>query len=250
MIAHNMGRSTALETSKHMDRGALFLDTFFKPDLIVRYLPDILKGMVVTIEIALLVVVTGIALGLALALRAQPALAASQPADHRVRRRRPRAAAARRRAHRLFRPAQCRHRACRALRCCGSCCRCCSPPSPRRSSGPASCRCARASGRRRARPGSPTRRRSFHVVLPQAVRLTVPPLTNRTIAITKNTALGTVIGVPEILNQATTAESFSLQRDAADDGGDRLSRAVHAGGDASGATSRRGSPGGAPRWTR
>jgi polar amino acid transport system permease protein len=47
-------------------------------------------------------------------------------------------------------------------------------------------------------------------VLPQAVRLTVPPLTNRTIAITKNTALGTVIGVPEILNQATTAESFSL----------------------------------------
>ena len=48
-----------------------------------------------------------------------------------------------------------------------------------------------------------------YVVLPQAVRLTVPPLTNRTIAITKNTALGTVIGVPEILNQATTAESFS-----------------------------------------
>jgi polar amino acid transport system permease protein len=49
-----------------------------------------------------------------------------------------------------------------------------------------------------------------YVVLPQAVRLTVPPLTNRTIAITKNTALGTVIGVGEILNQATTAQSFSL----------------------------------------
>jgi polar amino acid transport system permease protein len=48
-----------------------------------------------------------------------------------------------------------------------------------------------------------------HVILPQAVRLTIPPLTNRTIAITKNTALGTVIGVPEILNQATTAVSFS-----------------------------------------
>jgi polar amino acid transport system permease protein len=48
-----------------------------------------------------------------------------------------------------------------------------------------------------------------HVVLPQAVRLTVPPITNRTVAITKNTALGTVIGVPEILNQATTAQSFS-----------------------------------------
>jgi polar amino acid transport system permease protein len=47
------------------------------------------------------------------------------------------------------------------------------------------------------------------VVLPQAVRLAVPPLTNRTIAITKNTALGTVIGVSEILNQATAAQSFS-----------------------------------------
>ena len=48
-----------------------------------------------------------------------------------------------------------------------------------------------------------------YVILPQAVRLTIPPLTNRTIAITKNTALGTVIGVGEILNQATTAVSFS-----------------------------------------
>jgi len=49
----------------------------------------------------------------------------------------------------------------------------------------------------------------LYVVLPQAVRMTVPPLTNRTIAITKNSALGTVIGVPEILNQASTAQSFS-----------------------------------------
>ncbi len=46
------------------------------------------------------------------------------------------------------------------------------------------------------------------VVLPQAIRLAVPPLTNRTIAITKNTALGTVIGVPEVMNQATTSVSF------------------------------------------
>src|SRR2546421_10240057 len=45
-----------------------------------------------------------------------------------------------------------------------------------------------------------------HVIIPQAVRLTIPPLTNRMIAITKNTALGTVIGVGEILNQATTAQ--------------------------------------------
>ena len=48
-----------------------------------------------------------------------------------------------------------------------------------------------------------------YVVLPQAIRIAVPPLTNRTIAITKNTALGSVIGVGEILNQATTAQSFS-----------------------------------------
>ena len=49
----------------------------------------------------------------------------------------------------------------------------------------------------------------LYVVMPQAMRITIPPLTNRTIAITKNTALGTVIGVPEILNQATTATSFA-----------------------------------------
>lgn len=48
-----------------------------------------------------------------------------------------------------------------------------------------------------------------YVIVPQAVRMTVAPLTNRTIAITKNTALGTVIGVGEILNQASTAQSFS-----------------------------------------
>lgn len=48
-----------------------------------------------------------------------------------------------------------------------------------------------------------------YIILPQAVRITVPPLTNRTIAITKNTALGAVIGVPEILMQAQTAQSFS-----------------------------------------
>lgn len=47
------------------------------------------------------------------------------------------------------------------------------------------------------------------VIMPQAIRIGVAPLTNRTIAITKNTALGTVIGVPEILNQATSAQSFT-----------------------------------------
>ncbi len=48
----------------------------------------------------------------------------------------------------------------------------------------------------------------LYVILPQTVRMVLPPLVNRTIAITKNTALGTVIGVPELLNEATTAVSF------------------------------------------
>ena len=49
----------------------------------------------------------------------------------------------------------------------------------------------------------------IYIVIPQAIKITIAPLTNRTIAITKNTALGTVIGVSEILNQASTAQSFS-----------------------------------------
>lgn len=47
------------------------------------------------------------------------------------------------------------------------------------------------------------------VVLPQALRLTIPPLTNRTIAITKGTALGTVVAVSEILGMASSAMSNS-----------------------------------------
>ena len=48
------------------------------------------------------------------------------------------------------------------------------------------------------------------VVLPQAIRLTIPPLTNRTIAITKGTALGSVIGLSEILSQASSGVSHSF----------------------------------------
>jgi polar amino acid transport system permease protein len=192
-----------------MDRGPDFIDTFFKPELIARYLPDILAGMAVTIEIAVLVVVAGIALGLGLALiRSLRWRVVNVPIVVFV-------------------------DVARTL-----------PPvvlvlivyfglpnvgvllpsyavlwlvlslllaafaeeifwagilSVRKGQWEA----ARSTGLGYAQA-------LFYVVLPQAVRLTVPPLTNRTIAITKNTALGTVIGVPEILNQATTAESFSL----------------------------------------
>ncbi len=48
------------------------------------------------------------------------------------------------------------------------------------------------------------------VVLPQAIRLTIPPLTNRTIAITKGTALGSVIGLADILSQASSGVSHSF----------------------------------------
>ena len=47
------------------------------------------------------------------------------------------------------------------------------------------------------------------VVLPQAVRLAVPPLTNRIISVTKNTALGSVVSLSEILNTAQSASSNS-----------------------------------------
>lgn len=48
-----------------------------------------------------------------------------------------------------------------------------------------------------------------YVVLPQAMRLAIPPLTNRAIAIGKSTALASVVAVPEILNQATSAQSLA-----------------------------------------
>lgn len=45
------------------------------------------------------------------------------------------------------------------------------------------------------------------VILPQALRLAVPPLTNRVISVTKNTALGSVVALSEILNVAQSASS-------------------------------------------
>jgi polar amino acid transport system permease protein len=191
-----------------MDGWSRFLDTFFKSELIERYFPAIMKGVVVTVEIAAAVVVTGLALGLVLAVvRSFRVLAASTVivvfAD-------------------VF----------RAL-----------PPlvlvllvyfglpnvginlpsfvvlwlvlalvlaafaeeifwAGILSVPKGQWEAARSTGLGFAATLS-------YVVLPQALRLTVPPITNRTVAITKNTALGTVIGVGEILNQATTAQSFA-----------------------------------------
>lgn len=48
-----------------------------------------------------------------------------------------------------------------------------------------------------------------YVVLPQAVRMTVPPLVNRVIAVTKGTALGSVVALSEIVSQASSAASLA-----------------------------------------
>lgn len=45
------------------------------------------------------------------------------------------------------------------------------------------------------------------VLLPQALRIAVPALTNRVISITKNTALGSVVALSEVLNNAQSASS-------------------------------------------
>ena len=191
-----------------MDPSTIFLDAFLNRAVIVRYLPDILKGMLVTVEVALAVVVTGIALGLALgALRSF-----------------------------RFRPVNLAIvlfvDVLRAL-----------PPLviilivyfglPSVGillsgfvvlwlvlslvlaafaeeifwSGILSIRKGQWEAARST--GLTFVQTLVWVILPQAVRMTVPPLTNRTIAITKNSALGAVIGVPEILMQAQTAQSFS-----------------------------------------
>jgi polar amino acid transport system permease protein len=191
-----------------MEAWSHFLETFFKWEVIERYFPAIMKGVVVTIEIAVAVVVTGILLGLALAVvRAFRVLAINALIVVFVD---------------MF----------RAL-----------PPlvlvllvyfglpdtginlpsfavlwlvlslvlaafaeeifwAGILSIPKGQWEAARSTGL--SFLGTLT-----YIVLPQAIRLTGPPLTNRTIAITKNTALGTVIGVGEILNQATTAQSFS-----------------------------------------
>ena len=44
-----------------------FVDTFFNGKVMLKYLPDILWGVVVTIELAVLIVLSGLAAGLALA---------------------------------------------------------------------------------------------------------------------------------------------------------------------------------------
>src|SRR5215470_3852240 len=191
-----------------MDAWSRFLDTFFKWQLIEQYFPSIARGMLVTVEIAAAVVVSGIALGLALAvIRAFRALPVNALIVVFVD------------AFRALPPLVLVLLVYFGLPNVGV-----NLPSFAVLWLVLSCVLASFAeeifwaGILSVPKGQWEAARSTglgfigalaYVVLPQALRLTVPPITNRTIAITKNTALGTVIGVGEILNQATTAQSFS-----------------------------------------
>ena len=191
-----------------MDSTTVFLDAFLNRAVIDKYLPDILWGMIITVEVALAVVATGIALGLLLAavrsfrvrpvnvmivlfvdvLRALPPLVLILIIYFGL------------------------------------------PSVGIRLSGFAVLWLVLSlvlaafaeeifwSGILSIRKGQWEAARSTgltflqtltHVILPQAVRMTVPPLTNRTIAITKNTALASVVAVPEMLTVAQTSLAYA-----------------------------------------
>jgi polar amino acid transport system permease protein len=46
------------------------------------------------------------------------------------------------------------------------------------------------------------------VVLPQAIRVVIPPLTNNSINVIKDTALASVVAMPDLLKQATQAQAL------------------------------------------
>jgi polar amino acid transport system permease protein len=47
------------------------------------------------------------------------------------------------------------------------------------------------------------------VVLPQAVRIVIPPLTSNSINVLKDTALASVVAMPDLLKQATQAQALA-----------------------------------------
>lgn len=47
------------------------------------------------------------------------------------------------------------------------------------------------------------------VILPQAVRIVIPPLTNNSINVVKDTALASVVAMPDLLKQATQAQAVA-----------------------------------------
>ena len=47
------------------------------------------------------------------------------------------------------------------------------------------------------------------VILPQAIRIVIPPLTNNCINVIKDTALASVVAMPDLLKQATQAQALA-----------------------------------------
>ncbi|GAA0621347.1 amino acid ABC transporter permease [Thalassospira tepidiphila] len=47
------------------------------------------------------------------------------------------------------------------------------------------------------------------IILPQAIRIVIPPLTNNCINVLKDTALASVVAMPDLLKQATQAQALS-----------------------------------------
>lgn len=53
------------------------------------------------------------------------------------------------------------------------------------------------------------RQTMFDVILPQAIRIVIPPLTNNSINVIKDTALASVVAMPDLLKQATQAQALT-----------------------------------------
>lgn len=57
--------------------------------------------------------------------------------------------------------------------------------------------------------GLSPRHRMMDVILPQAVKIVIPPLTNNCINVLKDTALASVVAMPDLLKQATQAQALA-----------------------------------------
>jgi polar amino acid transport system permease protein len=47
------------------------------------------------------------------------------------------------------------------------------------------------------------------IILPQAIKIVIPPLTNNCINVMKDTALASVVAMPDLLKQATQAQALT-----------------------------------------
>jgi polar amino acid transport system permease protein len=53
------------------------------------------------------------------------------------------------------------------------------------------------------------RQTMIDVILPQAIKIVIPPLTNNSINVVKDTALASVVAMPDLLKQATQAQALA-----------------------------------------